>query len=51
MQTIKAGEKGMWVRTHVLVILFQDPPQEFVFGVVDGLDDETVVSREVEEGT
>lgn len=31
------------------VVFSQYPPEELVFGVVDGLDDVFVVSREVEE--
>ena len=34
---------------YVLVVLFQYPSQEFVFGVVNSFDDKPVISREIEE--
>ena len=39
----------MGIALHVLVVLLQYPSEELVFRVVDRLDDEAVVAREVEE--
>ena len=39
----------MRVALDVRVVLGEDAAEEFVLGVVDGLDDEAVVAREVEE--
>ena len=40
----------MWVSLDMLVVFWKNLAQEFVFGVMYGLDDEPVISREVEEG-
>ena len=50
MKTIETRQKGMWVFLDMGVISVEDLPQEFMLVVVDGLDDEPVISREVEEG-
>ena len=34
----------------MLIVVLEYPAEVFMFGVVDGLDDEAVVAREVEEG-
>ena len=39
----------MGIVLHVLIVLLQDPTEELVLVVVDRLDDEAVVAREVEE--
>lgn len=49
VQTIEPGEKGMRVIFDVCIIVLQDRSEEFMFGMGDGLDDESVISREVEE--
>jgi hypothetical protein len=41
----------MWIALHMCVIVSQDMEEEFMLRMVDSLDDETVVSREVEEGS
>ena len=41
----------MRIVAHVLVVLLQYSSEEFVLGVMDRLDDEAVVAREVEKGT
>lgn len=51
VQPVEPTQQRMWVRQNVLVVMFQDRPQEFVFGVSDGLDDEFIISTEVEERT
>jgi len=33
----------------MLVVLLQHAPEELVLGIVNGLDDESVIPREVEE--
>lgn len=33
----------------MVVVVLQDPTQKLVFGVVDGLDDIFIISREIEE--
>lgn len=40
----------MRVVLHMYMIVLEDRADELVFRVVDGLDDEPVVAREVEEG-
>ena len=39
----------MGVRLYVFVVFGKDAEEEEVFGVMDCLDDESVISREVEE--
>lgn len=39
----------MRIGLDVFVVIFQDGSKEFVFGMRYGLDDESIVSREVEE--
>lgn len=39
----------MRIGFDVIVIIFQDGPEKFVFGMRDCLDDESIVPREVEE--
>lgn len=36
---------------NVIVVEFEGFEEEFMFRVVDGFDDETIVAGEVEEGT
>lgn len=50
MKAIKPGKKRVGIVLHVLVVLFEDRAEELVLRVMDGLDDEAVVSGEVEEG-
>lgn len=50
MQTVEARKEGMGVVDDVLVIVFEDRPEEFVFRVGDGFDDEAIVAGKVEEG-
>ena len=47
MKTIETGQEGMRVFLHMGVVSVEDLSQEFVLVVVDGLDDEPVVAREV----
>jgi hypothetical protein len=49
VQAVKLGEKCVRVFLDVVVVVLQDLPEELVFGVVYGLDDVFVVSREIEE--
>jgi hypothetical protein len=51
MEAVESAEEGMWVLLDVLVIVLEYLAQELVFGMVDRLDDETVVPRKVKEGT
>jgi len=41
----------MRVLLDMFMILFQDLSQEFVFGVSDRLDNESIISGEIEEGS
>lgn len=50
MQPVKAREQRVRIRLDVVVVVLQDRPQELMLVVVDRLDDEAVVAREVEEG-
>ena len=49
MEAVKAGDKSVRVVLHVLVVLLEDRPQELMLRVVDRLNDEPVVAREVKE--
>jgi hypothetical protein len=51
MQTIESREECMGISLDMFMIIFEDRSEEFVFGMSDGFDDESVVSREVEERT
>ena len=51
VQTIELRDQGVRVLLDVLIVFGQNFPQDLVFGVVNGLDDIFVVSREVEEAT
>ena len=50
MQAVESGEESVWIFFHVIVVVFEDRPEEFVFCVMDRLDNEAVVAREVEKG-
>jgi len=41
----------MWIPLYVLPVPPKHAEKEFVLRVPDGLDDEAVISREVEEGS
>jgi hypothetical protein len=49
VQAVEARDERVGVVHDVLVVCRQHAPQELVFGVVDRLDNEPVVPREVEE--
>jgi hypothetical protein len=49
METVEPREKRMRIALDVGMIVGQDGSKELVLGVGDRLDDEAVVSREVEE--
>lgn len=49
VKTVELGYERVRVSFHVGVVFSQYFPQEFVFGMVDGLDDILVVPGEVEE--
>lgn len=49
MQAVEPGQQRMRVGLQMGVVLFQHPAEELVFAMMKGLDDEPVVSREVEE--
>ena len=49
VQAIEPRQQGMRVALDVRMVGFEDVAEELVLGVVDGLDDEAVVAREVEE--
>ena len=51
MKAIEPGQKGMWVGFNVFIILLKDAPEELVFGMMNGLDDEPIISGEVKEGS
>lgn len=51
VQAIKSRYESVWILQDVLVIILEDPAKELVLGVRNGLDDKSVVSGEVEEGT
>ena len=50
MQAVESGEESVWIFFHVIVVVFEDRPEEFVLCVMDRLDDEPIIAREVEEG-
>ena len=49
VEAVEARDERVWIVLHMLVVLLQDLPQVLVLGMMDGLDDEAVVAREVEE--
>jgi len=49
VKTVKLGYERVRISFHVGVIVSQYFPQEFVFGMVNGLNDILVVPRKVEE--
>ena len=49
MKAVEAGEQRVRVALDVFVVLTEDAAEEFVFIVMDGLDDEAIVAREMEE--
>lgn len=50
VQAVESAEQCMRVCLDMVIVQREDRPEEFVLVVVDRLDDETIVSREVEEG-
>ena len=51
MQAKEARDKCVRILLHVFPVMAQDLAQKLVFRMVDGLDDETVILREVKETT
>ena len=49
MKAIEPGQKGMWIGFNVFIILLKDAPEELVFGMMNSLDDEPVVTGKVEK--
>lgn len=49
VQSIKSAEQRMRVRLDMVIVQGEDSPEELVLVVMDRLDDEAVISREVEE--
>jgi hypothetical protein len=49
MESVELREQGVWVVLDVVVVVLEDVAEEFVFALVDGLDDVFVVAGEVEE--
>jgi hypothetical protein len=51
MQAVEPRHERMRIVLDVCMVVLKDRPEVLVFGVMDRLDDETVVPREVEEGS
>lgn len=49
MQAVELGKKGVGVLLYVVVVVFENLAEEFVFSVMDSLDDVLVVAREIEK--
>ncbi len=49
MKAVESGEESLRVVLDVVVVLLQDPQQELVLAVTDGLYYEAIVAREVKE--
>ena len=49
VETIESGNEGMRVALDMFVVVLEHAAEEFMFVVVDRLDDETVIAGEVEE--
>lgn len=49
VQSVKPAEQCMRVRLDMFIVQGEDAPQELMLIVMDRLDDEPVISREVEE--
>lgn len=50
VEPIEPADESVRVGFDVLMVLFEDFAQKLVLAAMDGLDDEAVVAREVEEG-
>ncbi len=50
METIEPRQESVRVLLDMIVVLFQDAKEELMLAVAYGLDDETIVAGEVEEG-
>jgi hypothetical protein len=51
VQAVELREQRVGVILHMFVVFFQDFSQEFVLGMMYGLDDVLVVPRKVEKTT
>ena len=51
MKAIEPRDERMGVTFDVRMIFLEDRQEEFGFGVANGFDDESIVAREVEEGS
>lgn len=49
VQAVKLGEERVGVIFYVVVVVSKNSSQEFVLGVMNGLDDVSVVARVIEE--
>jgi len=49
VKAVKLGKKRVWVFLYVIVIVFEYLAKEFVFGMMNSLDDVLVVAGEIEE--
>ena len=44
METVESGNEGMRVALDMFVVILEHAAEEFMFVVVDRLDDETVIA-------
>ena len=51
MQTIESRNESIRIVENMLVVILEDSAKELVLGMRDCFDDESIVSRKVEEGT
>ena len=49
VQAVELGDERVWIVADVRVVVAEDFAEEFVFSVMNSLDDVFVVAREVEE--
>ena len=48
-ETVESGNEGMQIALDMFVIVLENAAEEFVFVVVDRLDDETVIAGKVKD--
>ena len=50
VKTVESTEQGVRILDDMFVVVLQDGTETIEFGGVDGVDDESIIAGEVEEG-
>lgn len=51
VKTVKLRKQRVGILPNMVVVILEDPPEELVLGMVDGLDDVLIVSRKIEKAS